>query len=550
MLTLKKDKCIPEKRKIGDPTPPNYICLSNGDKHFLSREEKKDYLYGGKCPTFCPIKSVVSNCPDVSWTEDKTVAKNTCEANPSCHFIGNQVFDRSGPNYCVPREQKGCITLTEADLTKSDKELTDSPAFCNRLEKGCIFNRGNGDGLTTRKGEPDCLRGCLGSKYWKNPKYMWGGGDTTQDPFKGSWFNNDLEVGPKYLEAAPSMKKPKGWGGPSGSPWFGNGKLPKSLGIPYTESRGKYSPPCNLSEGDVGVFTSTTSGETLAGPGCRLTPPQPRFGLNEWSYTCGCPYLGGSGEFKTDAWEPCAEWELDQENLLKRDVCKGCHISDDKTSKMYGHCVLGKKTQDTESERLGCVPDTTGNDTKCRIKRTIEPTECPAFCSNDTNDPYAWRKDTQCSSQLSHGCWKPNPEFRRIISLKGVEENKQATPYIPGRGMSRKVCKYNLDDDLCKNCAQTSMKSGGSSSRYPNYSLCVVGGNESGSIFNETGYGDYLQRKLTCPATCGQCMSGFFGEPLDAHYNRDEAQNPSSVFNKGIIYTPAIISSAEEGHKA
>ena len=101
----------------------------------------------------------------------------------------------------------------------------------------------------------------------------------TNDPFTGSWYNNDLEVGPKYLEEAPSAKKPNGWGGPSGSPWFGSGKLPKSLGIPYTESRGKYSPPCNLSGGDVGAFTSTTSGEVLAGPGCKLTSPQPRFGM-------------------------------------------------------------------------------------------------------------------------------------------------------------------------------------------------------------------------------------------------------------------------------
>lgn len=545
MLTLKKDKCIPEKRKIGDPTPPNYICLRNGDKHFLSKEEKKDYIYGGKCPQFCPIKGVRSNCPDVSWTSDTTVARQTCEANTSCQFFGNQIFDRSGPNYCVPKEQKGCITLTESDLVKTDKQLTDGEQYCDRLNRGCIFDRGNGDGITTRKGEPKCLRGCLGSKYWRNPKYMWGGGDTTQDPFTGSWYNNDLEMGPKYLEASPSQRKPQGWGGPSGKPWFGNGRLPKSLGVPYTETKGKYSPPCNLSEGDVGVFTSAKTGENLAGPGCRLTPPMPRYGINDWTYTCSCPYLGGSGEFKTDAWEPCADWELDQENISSRDVCEGCHISGDKTSKMFGKCVLGNKKQDTESELLGCVPDI-NNPTKCRIKRVVEPTECPAFCSNDINDPYGWKKNTQCSQQLAHGCWRPNPAFRKIINKEKVDNQQQPKPYIMGNS-KHEACKLKNTDYLCRNCAQTSIKSGGSGTKYPNYSYCVVGGNESGSAFKETGYGGYLMRRLQCPPTCNQCMSGFFGEPLDSHYDKDEANNYSSVFKNGIIYTPSVIKQSETG---
>jgi hypothetical protein len=537
MLTIRKDKCIPEKRKIGDPTPPNYICLSNGDKHYISKDEKKDYLYGGECPKFCPVKGVVSNCPNVAWTTDNTIARNTCEADTTCTFIANSVLDRSGPNYCIPKVQKGCITLTEADLAKSDKELTDNASYCNRYNKGCIFNRGNGDNLTTRKGEPTCLRGCLGSKYWKNPKYMWGGGDTTSDPFTGAWYNNDLEVGPKYLEESPSAANPNGWGGPSGTPWFGNGKLPKSLGIPLTESQGKYEPPCNISGGDVGVFTSSTSGELLAGPGCKLTSPQPRFGLQDWSYTCGCPYLGGTGEFKPDAWEPCADWELDQEKISKRDVCTGCHILDDPESKMNGTCVLGNRTKDTESELLGCVSDPS-NKSKCRINRIIEPTSCPAFCSNDTNDPYGWRKNTQCSAQLTHGCWKPNPAFRNIITKAASLLNQQSKPYVK-LNSDNKSCKTLNTDYLCRNCAQTSMKSRGSGTKYPVSSSCVVGGNDSDLSLTDTGYSDYLARSLTCPSTCNQCMSGFFGEPLDAQYNIKEASDTSSVFRRGIIYTPS-----------
>ena len=536
MLTIKKDKCIPEKRKLGENISPNYICLKNGNKHFLSKEEKKDYMYGGKCPVFCPIKNVKSSCPNVSSVLDTTVARQQCEADTNCNFIGNQIFDRMGPNYCVPKSQPGCVTLTESDLVKSDKVLTDGHEYCDRLNKGCIFNRGSGDGLYERKGEVKCIRGCLGSKYWKNPKFMWGGGDTTQDPFDGSWFNSDLKVGPKYLEAAPSKAKPNGWGGPKGSPWFGNGMLPKSLGVPYTESKGDYSPPCNLNEGDVGVFTSEGSGQNLAGPGCKLTPPMPRFGMIDWSYTCGCPYLGGSGEFKPDAWEPCSDWELDQENISKRDVCEGCVISDDKNSKMFGNCVLGKKTKDTESELLGCVPDKS-DPMKCRINRDIEPTECPEFCSNDVSNPYGWRKNTQCSEQLSKKFWKPNPEYKNIINLSTADLHKQAPMYIKNKG--NYVSKNT--DDLCRNCTQTSMQSGGSGTRFPTYSRCVVGGNETAGAFKDTGFGNYLARKMSCPATCRNCMKGFFGEPLEAQYDLKEATNPSSVFNKGIIFTPANI---------
>lgn len=533
---LTNSSCIPEKKKLGDTSPPNYICLPNGDKHYLSLEEKKDYQYGGKCPVFCPIKGVTSNCPSMSNISDKTVAKNTCEQNQDCHFIGNALFDRYGPNYCVPRKQPGCITLTESDLTKSDSYLTDNPNFCDRLHKGCIFNRGNGDGDKTRSGEPTCLRGCLGSKYWKNPDYMWGGGESSKDSFEGAWFNSDLMVGPKYLESAPSNQKPNGWGGPQGTPWWGKGKLPKSLGVAYTQSMGKYSPPCNINEGDIGVFTSGVSGTSLAGPGCILVPPKDNYGIHEWSYVCNCPYLGGSGEFKQDAWTPCSDWELDESVSNNRDVCAGCYIMDNKESKLNGHCVLGEKTMDTESNILGCVTDPK-NPNKCRVNRVIEPTECPAFCSYDATDPTAWRKNTQCSDSLAKGCWKINPEFSKIISLMDKNLDKQAPPYKK----TSKQCKKNNTDYLCRNCAQTPMQSIGSGTKYPNRSYCLLGGNESSASLNDTGYGDSLARQLSCPPTCGQCLSGFFGEPLEPHYVLSEASNSSSAFSKGIIYTPSII---------
>lgn len=524
MITIKKDRCIPQTLKIGEI--PDYICFPNGDKHFLSKEEQKDYEYGGKCPVFCPIQNNRGTCPNVDWVSDTTIARNTCQSNPGCQFIGNQVVDRSGPNYCVPKAQPGCITLSETDLAKSDKFLTDSPDFCNRLDRGCIFNRGTGDGTTSRKGNPTCLRGCLGSKYWNNPNYMWGGGSTNEDPFTGSWFNSDLEVGPKYLESAPSAKSPSGWGG--------IGKLPKSLGLPYTQSRGKHTPPCNLSEGDTAVFTSSVSGENLAGTGCILTPPQPRFGLQDWSYTCRCPYLGDGGEFKSDAWTPCNDWELDEENIQKRDVCEGCYIQDDESVPLYGHCVLGNQTEDTESKLLGCTVLPGESDSKCRINRKVNPTECPAFCSNDTNNLIGWKNNTQCSKALSQGSWKPNPAFRKIISTEQKEKNQQAPPYIK----TNTPYKKQNTDYLCRNCAQTSIKSIGSGTLYPNRSYCVVGGSESAGSLSDTGYGNYLARKLSCPPTCKQCLSGFFGEPMEPKYNLQEASNPSSAFSKGILFVP------------
>lgn len=535
MITIKKDSCIPQKLKRGEI--PDYICMKNGKKHFLSREEKKDYQYGGKCPTICPIKNNRGKCPNVDWVSDTVVARATCEKNTECQFIGNQVLDRNGPNYCVPKSQEGCITLKESDLIKSDKILTDSEMYCDRLNKGCVFNRGNGDGTTSRQGNPACLRGCLGTKYWKNPNYMWGGGGTSQSGFEGAWFNSDLELGPKYLEAAPSDNKPRGWGG--------KGKLPKSLGIPYTESRGKYTPPCNLEEGDIGVFTTKTTGEDLAGPGCKLTPPQPRFGLQDWSYTCRCPYLGEGGEFKSDAWTPCNDWELDQENVQKRDVCEGCYIQNNPKVPMYGHCVLGEQTEDTESKLLGCVPDPS-NPSKCRLKRTVNPTSCPAFCSNDVNDTSAWKKSTQCSSSLAKGCWKPNPAFSKIITEEQKKKGKQAPPYIKGNA---KDCKIKNTDYLCRNCAQTSVKSIGSGTRYPNRSYCVVGGSESAGALSDTGYGDYLARKLSCPPTCKQCSTGFFGEPMQPIYNLEQAQNPSSAFSKGIIFVPWVGKQAKKSQQ-
>lgn len=540
MITIKKDECIPQKLKPGEI--PDYICSPNGNKYYLSREEKKDYQYGGKCPKFCPIKGVKSNCPNVGFTTDREIARKTCTDNPSCQFISSAVLDKNGPHYCVPKSQPGCITLTENDLAKSDKELTDGEQYCDRLNKGCIFNRGTGDGITDRSGNPTCLRGCLGSKYWKNPKYIWGGGGTLKSPFEGSYFNSDLKVGARYLEAAPSARKPSGWGGPQGAPFYGHGKLPRSLGVAYTESKGEYTPPCNLREGDTGVFTTSSTGEHLAGPGCKLTPPQPRFGMSDWSYTCRCPYLGEGGEFKSDAWTPCQDFELEKENIQKRDVCDGCYIMDNPNSKLHGHCVLGKQTPDTESKLLGCISDPT-NPLKCRVKRTVEPTECPAFCSTDKenpSNPLGWMKNTQCSQMVAKGCWKVNPKHSKIISESQKEDGEQAPPFIKGFNKDKKACEVKNTDYLCRNCSQTSTKTVGAGTLYPNRSYCVVGGSESAGALSDTGYGDYLARKLACPPTCKQCLSGFFGEPMKPIYKLSEASNPSSAFSKGILFAPFV----------
>ena len=511
-MITNSNNCIPQKLRKDEV--PDYICEPNGNKKYLSREDKKDYLYGGKCPKICSIKDR-KFCPDVSKIFTANDAKAVCDTNSQCQFISNAVINRNGPNYCFPKKTQGCITLTEADLAKSDKELTDNPNVCNRLDVGCIFDRGIGDNLTSRRGEPKCLRGCLGSKYWKNPKYIWGGGKN----FRGSYFNSDLKVGPIYLEAAPTKNNPDGWGG--------EGKLPPSLGIPYTESRGKLEPPCNLNEGNMGAFNAQTTGELLAGPGCRLTPPQQRFGMQDWSYTCSCQYLDSGGEFRSDAWRPCGSIT---DNIKKRDVCRGCYIAN--KGDLKGHCVLGEETPDTESKILGCL---TGD---CRVNRVIKPTECPSFCSDDISDSTKWRKSTQCSRLFDQGFWKLNPNHKNIISRRDRDSGKQAPPFI--RTSKGPLPKPDNTDDLCNNCAQTPVRSVGSGTKHPHRSYCVVGGSENSFAIDDVSYADNLARRLSCPATCKQCSTGFFGEPLIPSYNLEESVDPSSAFNKGIIFSPWV----------
>lgn len=521
------NSCTPQSLRFGEI--PDYICLPDGTKHYLSREEKKDYEYGGKCPAICPIKgdSARRGCPNVDWVVDPVMAKNTCEANTSCQFIGNQVIDRNGPNFCVPRSQPGCLTLTEQDLLLSDKALTDSPQVCGRLERGCIFHRGTDDPETGRNGDPTCLRGCLGSKYWGNPKYLWGGGGGLKSDFSGSFLSPDLGLGPVYLEAAGSKKNPEGWGGPR--KWGGSGLLPLALGVPYTDSRGKFSPPCNLSEGDVGAFTQSATGEDLAGPGCRLTPPMPQFGQPEWSYTCNC--VGGN-PLRIDAWAPCAVG-----NSEGRDVCKGCHIEKDKANSLYGRCVLGEATPDTESKILGCVPTPTDPD-KCRVKRIVSNVECPHFCSSNVKDPKGWLPSTQCYRELAKGCWKVNPQASEVISKQERDNDKVPTQYLPGP-VGPLECKTDDTDFLCNNCAQTSVKTIGVGTRYPNRSYCVVGGN-SQSLTIDSDFTQELARQISCPPTCGGCHSGFFGEPMKPEYRLSEAIDASSAFNRGPIFTPWV----------
>lgn len=533
MITKRKNLCVPQKLRFGEV--PDYICQSDGTKHYLSKEEKKDYLFGGSCPKLCDIQKIPrGGCPDVSFVSDTTVARNTCESTPNCQFIGNQVLRRDGPNYCIPKNGMDCIMPTEALLSKSDKELTDT--LCDRLNVGCIFHRGIDDPKFGRSGSPKCLRGCLGSKFWNNPNYQWGSGGTRQDPFEGSFLNSDLQLGPIYLEASPSKLKPDGWGGPKGSPYFGNGLLPRSLGIPYTESRGEYSPPCNINEGNIGAFSSAATGEQLAGPGCRLTAPMPQFGIKDWHYSCSCPY---ANETKVDSYNPCQDWELSQEKINVRDVCKGCYIQSNPKNSLYGHCVLGESTPDTESKLLGCFDDPNDPD-KCRVKRTVDPTECPAFCSDDPFDPLKWKPVTQCSQQLTNGCWKVNPKHSKVISKTAADAGKIASPYLPGIHFGKEYCKPKNTDDLCQNCAQTSIRSLGSGTLYPNRSYCLVGGNDSVDSIQETNFSTYLARKLTCPATCSGCHSGYFNEPMLPIYKLNEASNPSSVFNKGIIFVPWV----------
>jgi hypothetical protein len=523
---------------------PEYLCLPNGKKQYLSREQKKNIIYGGECPKICPfiqkysLNGVLYNCPDISQISDINIARESCQVDANCHFIGNSVLNRMGPNYCNARKQDGCITLTESDLALTDKEITDSKHGCDRLGVGCIFNRGNGDGKTSRKGNPMCLRGCEGSKYWKNPDYIWGGGGTKQGPFTGSYYNSDLKLGPKYLEASPSNKEPNGWGGPNKEPFFGNGKLPLELSIPYTESKGKYTPPCNLKAGNSSVFSTQQTGEHLAGPGCKLTSPRPQFGINEWSYTCNCPYLEEGGDLKSDAWKPCAQWELEQDIFSNRDVCEGCHIQNDYTKSLYGHCILGEETSDTESKILGCIEDP-NNPEKCRIKRIIQPIDCPAFCSTNINNLTSWRSSTQCADSLINKIWKPNPKYKNVIDLTEKNEGKQSSPYIPGSNFKNQT-KPKDTNYLCRNCSQTSIKTVGTGTEYPNRSYCLVGGSESASFLSNPNFGKYLAKTLICPPTCESCSTGFFNEPLNPIYNLKEATNPSSAFINGPIYIPWI----------
>jgi len=542
MITINQTgDAVCEPPNIGKNEIPEYICLPNGKKQYLSREQKKDLIYGGECPKICPpkrdyiVNGVTYNCPDISQISDVNVARESCQVDSNCHFIGNSVLDRMGPNYCNVRySQDDCITLTESDLARTDKELTDSHHVCDRLGVGCIFNRGNGDGKTSRKGDPICLRGCEGSKYWNNPDYIWGGGGTKQDPFKGAYYNSDLKLGPRYLEASPSTSRPNGWGGPNKAPYFGNGKMPLDLSIPYTESKGKHIPPCNLKAGDSSVFSKQQTGEHLAGPGCKLTPPRPQFGVNEWSYTCNCPYLEEGGDLKSDAWKPCAQWELEQDVFSNRDVCEGCYIQGDKSKSLYGHCVLGEETPDTESKLLGCIEDP-NNPEKCRVKRVIHPIDCPSFCSSNVNNLTGWKSTTQCADSLTNKIWEPNPEYKKIIDLTDKEEGKQAAPYKPGPNFKNKT-RPNDTDYLCRNCSQTSIKTIGSGTKYPNRSYCLVGGSESSSFLSNPNFGKYLAKTLTCPPTCKQCSTGFFGEPLNPIYNLQESTNPSSAFINGPIY--------------
>lgn len=509
--------CTPQNLKSGET--PDYVCLPNGRKHYLSMEEKKDYQYGGACARLSDIFNR-GICPDISGIADQKSAKATCLNTPGCVFIGNQVLNRNGPNYCY-QPMPGTIPITEDVLANDDKELTEK--LCQRMERGCVFNRGNGDGIYTRKGSPACLRGCLGTKYWNNPKYMWGGGGTPEDPFSGSYYNSDLKVGAKYLETAPSIKRPTGWGGPIGEPYNGHGKLPRILGIPYTETKGEYSPPCNIRTGDQGL----TPEEDLAGPGCKLTPPKPQYGIFDWSFTCACPYLGQTGVMRPDGWLPCADWQLKQDTFSNRNVCEGCYIQPDSSKALYGHCVLGEESPDTESEILGCVKDPFLPE-KCRVKRWVSPTECPHFCKNDDD---TWRSETQCYQALVAGSWKVNPEYQSVLSKTDIEQGKQANPYIK----INDNFKVKDTDYLCENCSQTPVISGGTGTDYPNRSYCIVGGTESTNEYNAS-----LARSTVCPPTCRQCLKGYFGEPMKPIYKLEEASNESSAFRKGPIYVPWV----------
>lgn len=542
MITQRKNLCQPQDLKPGQV--PDYICTPEGDRHYLSKREKTDYLFGGSCPKLCPlrnnrIKPDGTSCPNVDFIPTDE-ARGVCET-AGCNFIGNQVLDRRGPNYCTPKEQPGCITLKESDLVKSDKELTDSRNFCDRLNKGCIFDRGNDNPETGRNGDPTCLRGCYGSKFWNNPKYLWGQGGTLQSPYEGSYLNSDLQLGPIYLEAAPSKNHLDGWAG--------KGNLPSILAKPYTESKGRYSPPCNLNQGDIPAYSGGKTGEQLAGPGCRKTPPMPQYGQPDWHYACKCPY---TTDTRIDDFYPCQPFEVNQNIENNRDLCSGCYIESNATNKLYGHCVIGNKEPDTESRRLGCFDDPNDPD-KCRVRRKVQNTECPHFCANNPSVPnMTWKSNTICAQQLDNGCWKMNPKANLVYSKFETSKGRTEPPFIQDPGHSdNSVCK-RLDktleekriENLCQNCAQTPMKTIGSGTLYPNRSYCVVGG-DANTLVN-TEFTDELAEQIMCPPTCKSCMTGFFGEPLNPVYKLAEAPNTSSAFNKGIFYVPFVGKQANE----
>lgn len=516
-------KCIPQEVSFGEA--PNYICNPDGSKYYLSKEEKDEYIFGGPLPVICPIKTPYPQCANITDEPDTTLARGKCEINPNCQFISKNVLNKNGPNYCTPRKQEGCITLTERDLLNSDKQLTDRPDVCNRFGVGGIFHRGIDEPKTGRSGEPTCLRGCRGSKYWGNPEYIWGSGKS----FTGSYISNELELGPIYLEKAPSVTKPFGWGGHVTQ--GGSGKLPLSLSLPYTESKGSISPPCNINEGDIKAYVSKATGEMLAGPGCRLTPPRPEYGQREWHYSCTC----GSEDSRVDGDRPCPPKKLD------RDVCKGCYIEDDKSNPLYGNCVLGTTTPDTESKILGCIEDPLNPD-KCRVRRKVHNTSCPSFCTAEPNTSTNWLMETQCKKQVDQGCWKINPEHDKIISLSNLDKVPPA--FIKTERECEPWNKEAVEKDLCKNCAQTSVRSGGLGTKYPNISNCIVGGNASS--FSLKHLDKNSAREMVCPPTCSSCHSGFFSEPMKPVYNLMESFRKSSIFHKGPIFIPWVGKQAED----
>ena len=107
MITINQSgKKLCEPPKLDKFELPEYICLPNGKKQYLSKEQKKDLIYGGELPRICEptntynINGVQGVCPDMTGISDVNIARRTCQTDPNCHFIGNSVLDRMGPNYC------------------------------------------------------------------------------------------------------------------------------------------------------------------------------------------------------------------------------------------------------------------------------------------------------------------------------------------------------------------------------------------------------------------------------------------------------------------